>query len=433
MNATLKNYLLTHVHQLATLATVVLAAFTGLVPADAASLGALMLLNTEGGDAAAPGGASPAPTNTPSEANGGGKPTPAAGDDSGKPAPAAAASKKEESQLPRSKGAVAHERAAARIAKANAAKAGKPNSSAAAPAQDTDPGKPGAGTEGKPGDGKQAAPPGAGDAGQEKPPAGDAPSASDAKAPETWSADRQAKFNALTPEARTVVSEFHKEMSAGVTHVLTQLSEERSRHQDLFALNEKFNSGQDGAREVLTALAKQANVELFFERPEAEEKIPEDALADPAKLARYIEDRAVKRAEKANAAVTETAAKQAQAATAKDQLTREFQDVAKAHTDFATHKPAVMQVLQKAPSLSVEEAYRVVTHDALVKLANETPALKQKLAAVETELAALKKKATTLPANHGGGAPSGEDKFLSPGQRAFKNAEAKRAARGARA
>jgi len=228
-----------------------------------------------------------------------------------------------------------------------------------------------------------------------------------------------------------MVQDFHKEMSAGVTHVLTQLSEERSRHQDLFALNEKFNSGPDGAREVLAGLAQQAKIELFFDKPEAQENIPEDVLADPRKLSKYIEDRAVARAAKATATANEKTANEARVRTAQDNLTREFQDAAKAHTDFATHRPAVHQLLQKAPSLSVEEAYRVVTHDALVKLANEAPALKQKLTAAETELTALKKKATALPAGGGAGAAKGEDKFLSPAERAYRNAEAKRTARGA--
>jgi hypothetical protein len=423
MNATLKNYLQSHSFQLVVALGSALAALSGILPAEAGLL-PMMLLNTDGA-----GGDS---SNTSSEASGGGTPAPAAGDNSsGKPAPAAAPETKHESNAPRQKAAVAHERAANRLAKAKAAKA-KPASDASA--QQPKPGDPpAAGTEGKPAEGEQAAKPGEGEQGQEKPAAGDTPSAEAAKAPDNWTADRQAKFNAAPPEARAVIMDFHKEMSAGVTHVLTQLSEERSRHQDLFALNEKFNSGPDGAREVLTALAQQAKIELFFDKPEAAEAIPEDVLADPNKLAQYIEDRAAKRAAKERQADTEKAAKEARAVTAREQLTREFQDAAKAHTDFATHKPAVTQLLQKAPSLSVEEAYRVVTHDALVKLANEAPALKQELTTVKAELDALKKKATALPPGGGPGAPKGEDKFLSPADRAWNKAAAKRAARGAHA
>ncbi len=425
MNATLKNYFHTHTFQLVVALGSAIAALSGIMPAEAGLL-PLMLLNTDGAGDGASGAGS---TNTPSEASGGGHAAPAAGGE-GKPAPAAAPAKKaDESGPPRQKAAVAHDRAADRLAKVKAAKT-KPAVDASA--QQPKPGDPpAAGTEGKPVDGQQAAKPGEAKPGEEKPPTGDTPPADSAKAPENWTADRQAKFNAMPPEARAVVLDFHKEMSAGVTHVLTQLSEERSRHQDLFALDEKFKTGPDGAREVLTALAKQANIELFFERPEAEGKIPEDVLADPVKLSRYIEDRAVARAAKATATENEKRATEARVRTAQENLTREFQDAATAHSDFATHRPAVHALLQKAPSLSVEEAYRVVTHDALVKLANEAPALKQKLAAVEAELAGLKKKATALPAGGGAGAPSGEDKFLSPGQRAFAKAESKRSARAA--
>jgi hypothetical protein len=428
MRSTLKTYLRSHAFQLLAALGSALAALFGIMPAEAAGLLPLMLLNTDGaGDGAGAGGASPAPTNT-SPANGGGQAAPAAGAD-GKPSPAAAPEKKDESHLPRSKGAVAAERAAARLDKARAAQT-KPVIDASA--QQPKPGDPPApGTEGKPVAGQQAAPPGDAKPGEEKPPAGDTPPADIAKAPENWTADRQAKFNAMPPEARVMVQDFHKEMSAGVTHVLTQLSNERSRHQELFTFDEQFNRGPDGAKEVIAELAKRANLEIFFERPEAAETIPEEALANPVKLAKYIEDRAVARAAKATATANEKTANEARVRTAQDTLTREFQDAAKAHTDFATHRPAVNVLLQKAPSLSVEEAYRVVTHDALVKLANEAPALKQKLTTVEMELATLKKKATTLPAGGGTGAPTGEDKFLSPGQRAFKAAETKRAARGA--
>lgn len=430
MKATLKNYLHTHTYALVAFAASLLAVFAGLVPADAAGLGSLLLLNTDGaGDGGAAGGASLAPTNN-QGTDKGGKPAPAAGDVSGKPAsqdPAAAA-KKEESGPPRSKGAVAHDRAAERLAKA---KAGKQKSSSDASAQHTDPGKPGAGTEGKPGEGQQAAPPGAGEPGQEKPAAGDTPPAESAKAPENWTAERQAKFNALPPDARAVVQDFHKEMSAGVTHVLTQLSEERSRHQGLFQLDEKFQTGLDGAKEVIAELAKRVNLPVFFEAPAADGKIPDDVLADPAKLSQYIEDRAVARAEKGRQAENEKTAKESRVRTAQENLTREFQDTAKAHPDFATHKPAVNQLLQKAPALSVEEAYRLVTYDGMVKLVNEAQATKQKLTTADAELAALKKKATQLPAGGGSGNASGEDKFLSPGERAFHRAATKRNSRGA--
>lgn len=436
MKATLKNYLFTHKYSLAAIAASLLAAFGGLVPPEAASLGAL-LLNTEGTGSAPAGGndssgtagndggavtSASAPSGTPANGAGG------TASDKGSSG-VGAASAKPESHLPRSKGAAAADRAQAKLAAAKA----KPNASSAAPAQDTGTGQPAAGTEGAAGEGKEAAPPGAGEPGQEKPTAGDTPPADSAKAPETWSADRQAKFNTLPTEARGVVLDFHKEMSAGVTHVLTQLSEERNRHQDLFALNERFTSGADGAKEVIAQLAQQAKLEVFFERPAADDKIPDDVLADPVKLAQYIEDRAVKRGAKERQAEQEKTAKESRVRQAQDNLTREFQDAGKAHADFATHKPAVAQLLQKAPSLSVEEAYRLVTYDGMVKLVNEAGAGKQQLAQAQKELADLKKKATQLPAGHGAGQPSGEDKTLSPGQRAAKRAEAKLNARGAHA
>ena len=426
MNETLKNplsYIRAHAFQLGTVAVATIAALAGLLPAEAAGLMPLMLLNTGdagAGAAAAPGAGTDAGAG---DANKGAAATPGAGD-SGKPAPAAAPAKDEKSSgPPRSKAAAAAERAQARLA---AAKPGKPNSPLDAPAQQAKPG-----TEASPGEGEQAAKPGEAKPGEEKPKAGDAPPADSAKAPDNWPAERQAKFNTLPPDARSTVLDFHKDMAAGLTHAMTQLAEEKSRRQDVFALDEQFQTGAEGAKAVIAELAKRANLEIFFERPAPEDEVPEDTLKDPKKYAQYIEDRAVKRARKELATETQQRDQTTRATQARESLTRELGEAAKAHADFDTHKPAVVSLLQKAPALSVEEAYRLATYDALVTLVNGGETAKRELAGLKAEAERLKKAATLLPAGAGAGsAAPGADKFLSPGARAFSKAEAKRAAKG---
>jgi CYTH domain-containing protein len=154
-------------------------------------------------------------------------------------------------------------------------------------------------------------------------------------------------------------------------------------------------------------------------------------LKDPAKLAKHIEDRVVQRTQQLTAKASTEREQKTRTEQAQAQLTREFQDAATAHTDFVTHKPAVHQLLQKAPSLSVEEAYRLATHEALVKRVNEGETAKRELATAKAELERLKKNATQLPAGAGAGSATGEDKFMSPAERSYARATTKRTARGA--
>ena len=175
-------------------------------------------------------------------------------------------------------------------------------------------------------------------------------------------------------------------------------------------------------------------LEVFFERPGPEEAIPEDVLNDPKKFATHIANQAVKQAQKVFTSELETRDTQHQTDTATAQLRGELSAAAGAHTDFADHRPAVVALLQKAPALSVEEAYRLTTYEALGKRAEEGEKAKRELSALKAEGARQAKAATAPPAGAGApGAASAADKTLSRGERAFRKANTRLTAGAQRA
>ncbi len=419
--------------QLTLLSVVALAAAFGLLPADAAAFAPLLLMNTDAapgaGGAATPSagaGASPAvDTATPSAGGG----SPAAG---GASAPAPAASK----QPPLSRGARAAEKAAAKLA---TAKAGKPNTPTSSDSQQAPGGgTPAAGTstEPKPGEAGTADPKGAAADGEGKP-KGDAAPASTATAPQDWPKEDREAFEKIPDEGKQLVLGIHKKMHAGFTHAMTQLAEQSKTHQEAITIGKQF---QTDPKATIAEMAKRAGVEVFFERPTADNQPSEDVLNDPVKYAKWIRDEAVRAAtqqiEQKNAKDAAEKAKADEVVSvqqASAQLQQEFAAAAQAHTDFAEHKPKVVAILQRAQGLlSTEEAYQLATYPAMVERVNEGEKAKRELATLKADLERKAKDATRLPA--GGQAPGAanrDDKFLSPGARALRRVEAKRSTRSA--
>lgn len=275
------------------------------------------------------------------------------------------------------------------------------------------------------------APPGA-EAGQPKGEAADGgatPPGSTVEIPPDWPTEDREKMAKLPAEGQSLVLDMHKRMHAGFTHVMTQLAEEKSRRQDLHALDEQFQRGD--AKGVIAELAKRAGLEVYFERPLAEGEIPEDVKSDPVKYGQWIADEAAKKAEARVRQEHEARDVEANKRRAADDLGRELKEATAAHADFAAQRPAVLQQLARAPGLSVEDAYRLVTYAGLAKRAGAADKAEQELAAAKAELEKQRKAATQPPAAATGPAtPKPDTQHLSPGERAYKRASARRAARG---
>lgn len=331
----------------------------------------------------------------------------------------------------RSKGARAAERAQARLAAEK--KGGDKNTPASTTSAQQAPGgeKPaGASTEAKPGEAGTAKPDATADGGKQPDEKGQASSGSTVTAPENWPKEDREAFEKLPEEGRQLLMGIHKKMSAGLNHAFMQLAEERDRIGELTRLEGDY---EKNPKAVIAELAKRANLEIFFERPGPEDEIPEEAKNDPKKYADWITDRATKKAQKIAADDIAKRENAAAAQKASDDLSREFKDAQTAHADFVSHRPAVLQLLKQAPALTVEQAYRLVTYDALTKLVSEGEAAKRELTKLQAEAEHRKKEATRLTAGGADGAAvSGEDRLLSPAARAYNRAKQKRAASGNR-
>lgn len=401
--------------QLIALVGVAIASALGWLPAEATSLLPLLLMNVDvssAAPAAAPepgGAASPA---APAAA-------PAAG---GSPAADGGVSDKPDT---RSKGARAAERAAARLATPN-----NPTAKSAQQAPASDPAG-GVSTDQDGAAGKTADPAGTTADGKNK--AADlaaAASASTVTVPADWPKEDVERMNKLPDEGKQIVLDIQKRMAAGLTHAMTKLSEEKTGLKDVVAIRDQF---QTDPKAAIAELARRANLEIFFERPGPEEEIPADVMNDPKKFADYIAKKATRDAQKVFTSEIEKQQTKHQTAEATAQLQREFTDAAGAHTDFAEHRPAVVALLQKAPALTVEEAYRLTTYEALGKLASEGEKAKRELAALKADQTRLAKAATAPPT--GGSAPgaaTATDKNLSRGELAYRKASSRLAANGQR-
>lgn len=275
-------------------------------------------------------------------------------------------------------------------------------------------------------DGKTTATPAAGAAGATTPPAD-----STAQAPADWPEAERAKFDALPPEGRAVTLDFYKRMQGAFTQGMQTLARERQQHAELVQTAERFQQDPKG---VLQALAQQAGVPIFFTEAEARGEIPEfETQADMAAwVARQTEEKLAARQQ----AEREQLEREHAQRTAGEALARELGDAAKAHPDFAAHQPRVLDVLRRAPGLTVEEAYGLATLPGLLELARAGRTAQTELAALKAE-AEKARKAATAPATRsaGSGSPAASKPNLSPAEAAFARAEARLAAarNGARA
>ncbi|PKM43246.1 MAG: hypothetical protein CVV05_15480 [Gammaproteobacteria bacterium HGW-Gammaproteobacteria-1] len=269
---------------------------------------------------------------------------------------------------------------------------------------------------------------------------------STAAAPENWPKDRREAYAALPDDtSRALVMAFYKDIQAGFTKATQQVAEIVKQNDELFgALKEHgadvprvkqlLNIGkmfEADPRNVITELAKEKGIEVFFERPLPEGEMPE--FKDTAEMAEWMRNQAKSEAERTLKAASDAeekrqAEREQETArnSAKEALQKELDEAGKEHADFGEHKAAVFDTLARAPGLSVKEAYHLVRLPALLKLAEEGTQAKAEL----TKLKAQQERAakdTTRPPSSRRAELAPEDKNLSPAERAHKRAQARMA------
>jgi hypothetical protein len=117
---------------------------------------------------------------------------------------------------------------------------------------------------------------------------------------------------------------------------------------------------------------------------------------------------------------------------ARGTLQREFAEAEKAHNDFGTHRPKVVEVLKRAPALTVEEAYQLATLPQLIARVNELEKAKTELSALKAEQTRRAQAATRPIAGVTGLEQIAQDPTRSPGERAYARAAQKKQAGGNR-
>lgn len=247
-------------------------------------------------------------------------------------------------------------------------------------------------------------------------------------APDDWPKEQAEKFAALpSDEARSIVLGFHKEMQGAFTNAMQTLAQERADNRELFDMQARF---QNDPKAVLTELAQQAGIEeIFFEKPLPEGEVPE--FENQADMIRYAVNKAKEELRGETAKAQSESEQKAAAEAATRQLTEEMEQATKDHTDFADHRPKVIEHLTANPQLSVEDAYRLATYDAIVQMATDGNTSKAELEKVTKELEAIKANSGTPPRNRDTG--NGQEKdgleHLSAGERAYARAQRGQAGR----
>jgi hypothetical protein len=268
---------------------------------------------------------------------------------------------------------------------------------------------------------------------------GDDPSPdSTSQAPEDWPREWTERFAALpTDEARQMVLAMNKDMTAGLQRGLQSLAEQRRGSESLFdamrrtghetgeveallGLSARFKDDPHG---VLQTLAEQAGVELSALAADA----PPAEFEDAAALAKWASDKARRDLEREQRTQRQREAAERQQVQVRERFQRELADAAGKYGDLRQHWPAVADVLQAQPMLSVDQAYRVARFEALQQQAAQVDTLRAEVAEE-----GRRKQATQPPPGRGGTGRAAPPKGgQSRAEAALARAERRLAANGA--
>lgn len=245
------------------------------------------------------------------------------------------------------------------------------------------------------------------------------------EAPSDWPIAQREQFGALPADARALTMQFYKHMQAGFTQAMQTLQGERGRLGELADLAQAFESDP---RAVLERLAAQKNVQVWFERPAATEEVPD--FDSPADMAQWVAERVQRETARASEQQEQQRRQQETRTQAEQTLQRELQAARTAHADFDTHQAGVYALLQRAPGLSVDEAYGLATLAGLRTLAQQGQAAQAELQALRAQVERDRAALTTPVIGQAATAVRNNDKHLSPAQRAVRSAVRDMAANG---
>lgn len=209
------------------------------------------------------------------------------------------------------------------------------------------------------------------------------------EAPEHWPNEFKAKFDGLNSEARQVVLDMSTSMQAGFTRKTQDLADLRKGHEGAIDLQGKFVTDPKG---VITELARQANVEIFFDRPLPEGEIPDfDNKEDLVKWMANENDRRLDAKLKARDEESDRVFAEKHET---ETLERDFVETIRSHDDFMDHETAITELMNSTPGLHPEKAYRLATYDALHEQALKAPGLEAEVSRLNQEMKVIKARST---------------------------------------
>lgn len=206
-------------------------------------------------------------------------------------------------------------------------------------------------------------------------------------APAHWPDNLKGQFDALPKEASSLMMEVYAPMQDAFAQGMEAIRQREAELGGLLGLKEQF---AQNPRAVLEQLARDAQVEVFFERPLPEGEVPQFESA--ADMAKWAADQAAKRLASETSKAEQERQTQLRTEQARVNFRGEVDAAAAKYPDFGAHQAGVMSALSANPGLSVEHAYQLATYAGLRKLAVEGQQAVR-------ELAALKKQQETRGAN----------------------------------
>ena len=201
----------------------------------------------------------------------------------------------------------------------------------------------------------------------------------------------------MPEQGQRLLHDIYKDMESGLQRKLQELATERKQFRNSFGLEPqqihdlaaKARQFQEDPVALITALADQKGIKLYFDQPD--QQMPE--FESQEDMAKWLLERAEqKTAQRVADQFRRQNAEQEKAARS-EQLKAEFLQAAQKYPDFANHREPIIQLLSTS-NVSVDQAYRLATWDNLMKMAKDGNGQGKELEKTRNELETLKKQIT---------------------------------------
>lgn len=222
--------------------------------------------------------------------------------------------------------------------------------------------------------------------------------------PDNWPEERKGDFSKLPEQGQRLLLDIHKDMESGLQRKLQDLATERKQFRSHFGLEPqqihdlaaKARQYQEDPVSLITALADEKGIKLYFDQPDQ----PMPDFESQEEMAKWLLEKSnQKTAQMVSEQFRKQHAEQDKAAKS-EQLKQEFFQAAQKYPDFGNHREPIIQLLSTG-NVSVDQAYKLATWDNLMKMAQDGNSQSKELEKTRKELETLKKQ-ITMPISSSG-------------------------------